>query len=65
MLQKFVKTFGGDPNKKEIEKTTEIVAQVNALEADFEKLSDDELRAKTDVFRAHISAAVPPPAPPP
>jgi preprotein translocase subunit SecA len=58
MLQRFVKTFGGDPNKKEIEKTTEIVAQVNALEPDFEKLSDDELRAKTDEFRARLTKEI-------
>lgn len=32
MFQKFVKTFRGDPNKIEIKKTTEIAAQINALE---------------------------------
>jgi preprotein translocase subunit SecA len=55
MLQKFVKTFGGDPNKREIEKTTDVVAQVNALEADFEALSDEALRAKTDEFRTRLA----------
>ncbi len=60
MLQGFVKLFGGDPNKREIEKTTDIVAQVNALESDFEKLSDEELRAKTDEFRARLAEDLPP-----
>ena len=46
MLQKFVKVFGGDPNKREIEKTTDIVEQVNALEPEFEALSDEALRAQ-------------------
>ncbi len=55
MLQKFVKAFGGDPNKREIEKTTDIVDQVNTLEAEFEALSDDALRAKTDEFRQRLA----------
>jgi preprotein translocase subunit SecA len=55
MLQRFVKTFGGDPNKREIEKTTDIVAQINALEAEFEALSDEDLRARTGQFRSRIS----------
>ncbi len=58
MLQRFVKTFGGDPNKKEIEKTTEVVRRVNALEAEFEKLSDEALRAKTDEFRSRLASEV-------
>ena len=55
MLQKFVKVFGGDPNKREIEKTTDIVDQINSLEAQFEALSDEELRLKTDEFRKHLA----------
>jgi len=58
MLQGFVKLFGGDPNKREIEKTTEIVAQINALEAQFESLTDEGLRAKTDEFRAFLAQEV-------
>ena len=58
MLQKFVKTFGGDPNKREIEKTTDIVAQINALEPEFEALSDEALEAKTDEFRQRLAEAV-------
>ncbi len=54
MLQKFVKVFGGDPNKREIEKTTDIVDQINDLEAQFEALSDEDLRLKTDEFRKHL-----------
>ncbi|MBE3038594.1 MAG: hypothetical protein IMZ62_07270 [Chloroflexi bacterium] len=55
MLQKFVKTFGGDPNRREIEKTTDFVVQINALEAEFEALSDEALRAKTVEFRARLA----------
>ena len=55
MLQKFVKAFGGDPNKREIEKTTEIVDQINALEKEFEAFSDEALRLKTDEFRQRLA----------
>ncbi|MFA5873991.1 MAG: hypothetical protein WC832_08490, partial [Anaerolineales bacterium] len=55
MLQKFVKTFGGDPNRREIEKTTDFVEQINALEPDFEALSDEALRLKTDEFRLRLA----------
>ena len=60
MLQRFVKTFGGDPNKREIEKLSGLVDEINALEPEFESLSDEALRAKTDEFRARLSAALPP-----
>ncbi len=55
MLQKFVKAFGGDPNKREIEKTTYIVDQINDLEPEFEALSDEALRNKTDEFRQRLA----------
>ena len=57
MLQGFVKLFGGDPNKREIEKTTEVVAQVNALEADYEKLSDTRRGEPSKVIRTRVEAA--------
>ena len=55
MLNKFVKVFGGDPNKREIEKTTDIVDQINDLEPQFEALSDEALCAKTDEFRLRLA----------
>ena len=54
MLSKFVSLVGGDPNKKQIEKIFPIVDQINALEGQFEALSDDALRAKTLEFRARL-----------
>jgi preprotein translocase subunit SecA len=57
MLQNFVKLFGGDPNKREIEKLSELVEVINGLEPEFEALSDEELRAKTDEFRSRIKDA--------
>jgi preprotein translocase subunit SecA len=58
MLKKFVNVFGGDPNQKRISELAEMATEINALEPVFEKLSDAELRAKTDEFRAKIQGAV-------
>jgi preprotein translocase subunit SecA len=57
MLQKFVKTVGGNPHKREIEQLSEEVDQINALESEIEKLSDETLRLKTDEFRAKLKSA--------
>ena len=40
---------------KEIKKIKPIVAKINSLEPEMEALSDDELRAKTDEFKARIA----------
>jgi len=58
MLRKFVKLFGGDPNKKEIEKLGEMVARINAMEAEYEALSDSELQHKTVEFKERIAKAL-------
>src|SRR5829696_5276348 len=58
MLKNFVKIFGGDPNKKTIEQFRSVAQQINLLEPQFEALSDDALRAKTDEFRARIAESV-------
>jgi preprotein translocase subunit SecA len=55
MLQKFVSVFGGDPNKRTVEKLARIVDEINSLEPEFEQLSDESLRAKTDEFKARLS----------
>ncbi|MCE1254331.1 MAG: hypothetical protein LWX83_12390, partial [Anaerolineae bacterium] len=54
MFQNIIKNLGIDPNKREIERLSKIVDQINALEKDFEKLSDDELREKTAEFRREL-----------
>jgi len=58
MLKNFVKIFGGDPNKKIIEQLSGVVTEINALEPDFEALSDEVLRAKTDEFRERIKSGL-------
>ena len=44
----------GDPNKKELKAMQPVIDQINALEADVEKLSDEQLAAKTVEFRAQL-----------
>ena len=41
----------GDPNEKKVKSIMGIIDHINALEPQFEQLTDDELRAKTDEFR--------------
>ena len=44
-----------DPNERKINKIMPVVEHINALEEEFSKLSDDELRAKTDEFKEILS----------
>ena len=46
---KFLERILGDPNKKALKQLEPIVARVNSFEPEIEKLSDDELKSKTDI----------------
>ncbi len=52
------KFFSGltDSNEKQLKRLQPTVDQINELEPEFEKLSDDELRAKTGEFKARYEA---------
>ena len=41
----------GDPNEKKVKSIMGIIDHINAIEPQFEKLTDEELRAKTDEFK--------------
>ena len=45
----------GDPHEKKIKKIRGIIDHINQLEPEFEKLTDEELRAKTDEFKEILS----------
>ena len=45
----------GDPNEKKVKKILPIIEHINALEPEFEKMTDEELRAKTDEFKAILA----------
>jgi len=53
-----IKWLGGfiDSNEKELKRLHPVVNRINELEAEFERLSDAELRAKTDEFKARLGA---------
>jgi len=44
-----------DSNEKELKRLRFLVDHINSLEPEFEKLSDAELRAKTDEFKARLA----------
>ena len=49
-----LKSLFGSSNDRYIKKLRKIVSKINALEPDFEKLSDEELRAKTTEFKNRL-----------
>ncbi len=57
MFQKIVKVLGGDPNKREVNRLSTIVDEINDLEPQFEKLSDEELRGMSTRFREQLDQA--------
>ncbi|MBK9990090.1 MAG: preprotein translocase subunit SecA [Verrucomicrobia bacterium] len=56
MISFLLKRFSGRHYKKFLEKCRPIVARINELELSYQSLTDDELRAKTDEFRARVTA---------
>src|SRR5699024_9746434 len=51
---KIVTKIFGSRNERAIRRMRKVVAQINQLEPEFEKLTDDELKAKTDEFRERL-----------
>ena len=54
-MLKFLINFLGGSNEKKIKKILPIIDHINALEPEFEKLTDDELKAKTVEFKEILS----------
>ncbi|MBT5646830.1 MAG: preprotein translocase subunit SecA, partial [Rhodospirillaceae bacterium] len=59
MLQSIAKRFFGSANDREVKRLQGMVAEINALEPDIEKLSDDQLRARTEDFRKRYANGEP------
>ncbi|WP_031433574.1 preprotein translocase subunit SecA [Methylomarinum vadi] len=55
MLGKLVKYVVGSRNDRLVKKKRKLVKKVNALAAEYEKLSDDALKAKTQEFRDRLA----------
>jgi hypothetical protein len=47
--------IGGDPNKRQVDRISLIVDEINNLEPDYEVLSDEALRHKTAEFRSRLA----------
>ena len=54
MLGKIARKIFGSANDRFVKKLYKIVNQINALEPNFIKLSDEELKAKTDEYRNRL-----------
>ena len=55
MLGKLVRFVVGSRNDRLIKKKKKLVKKINALASDYEKLSDDALKAKTQEFRERLA----------
>jgi len=51
MIGKLIKAVFGSKNERELKRMNKVVLRINALEPDMEKLSDEQLKAKTTEFR--------------
>jgi len=51
----FFKAIFGSKNDRDVKKIRPVVARINAIEASLQKLSDDELRAKTVAWKAELA----------
>ncbi|WP_133408109.1 preprotein translocase subunit SecA [Parashewanella tropica] len=54
MFGKLLTKIFGSRNERTLKSLGKVVTQINAMEADFEKLSDNELAEKTNEFRKRI-----------
>ena len=55
MFLSILKLFAGSHHRKFLRKCAPIVKRINALETEYQKLSDDALRAKTAEFKARVA----------
>ena len=55
MLPKLLTSIFGSRNERLLKEYRRTVAKINALESQFEPLSDEQLRAKTDEFKQRIA----------
>ncbi|WII37213.1 preprotein translocase subunit SecA [Paenibacillus thiaminolyticus] len=49
-----VKKIFGDANEREVKRLMKTVEQINGMEPEFAKLTDEQLRGKTEEFRARL-----------
>ena len=55
MISALLKKIFGTRNDREIKSLTKVVHKINALEPEYEKLSDDDLKDKTRIFKERLA----------
>ena len=55
MLKNFLNRVMGDPSEREVSRLKPVVEEINSLEPEFQAMSEAELRALTDEFRAQVA----------
>ncbi len=60
MLKALQKMFGGDSNDRELKRLWPLVDEINAHAERLQHVTDDELKARTEAFRAKIREAAAP-----
>ncbi len=58
MIDKFLTKLFGSSNQRYLKTVQPIVDRINSFEPELEKLSDEDLRARTERFKAHVADAV-------
>jgi preprotein translocase subunit SecA len=58
LIGKFAAKIFGTQNERDIKRMRPLIDEMNGLEPELEKLTDQQLRAKTDEFRARIKERV-------
>ena len=53
-MLRWLSKLAGDSNEQELERLQPVVEAINELEPEFEKLTDDQLKSKTEEFRARL-----------
>jgi len=59
MISEFLTNIFGSKNERELKKLKPVTEQINALEPEIQALSDDQLQAKTSVFKERIEGGEP------
>lgn len=51
----FLQKLFGDPNAREVAKMAPVIAKINGLATEYEALSDEELKGKTQIFKDRLT----------
>src|SRR5690242_3044527 len=55
VFQNILKKVVGDPNERDVKRHLQTVEEINALEPAMKKLTDEQMRAKTEEFKKRLA----------